>query len=233
MAEEKDVIQTPSPEGVEAPSPEAQDPQDSGTETPTPHEGVTPGQEEQPTEEQTVPYDRFKEKVDETNFLKSQLERANEILQRQPTPASPQPQDRYAGKTPEEKAFYEDRDKRMREIAAEEGKKYIPVMAGIQGENFLLKHPDIKPGTPEYDVAIKLIAQGYPGDHAYQLATYDKKVGEKEATNQQTQQQRLEAKKKANVVSSQSVSSAVAPSKKETYEEELARKMNSEWDGSF
>ena len=73
----------------------------------------------------------------------------------------------------------------------------------------------------------------YLPDDAYKAVMWDKKVGEKRVESQQTQQQRLEAKKKANVVSPQSVSPATQPPPKESYEEELRRRMNTEWDGNL
>lgn len=227
-------------EGAIASSPEAiSEAQEKVTETPTPKEGETPPVKEEQGETPLHEHPRFKEVVDEKNWYKQQLEQQM-ARQQVPLQQPAQPQDPYAGMTPEEKVFW----MKQREIAKEEATKVLQqnvnpqIQQGIQEiarlrvEQFRKDHSDIKANSPEEMQIAEKIRSGYLPEDAYRAVMWDKKVGEKEASNQQTQQQRLEAKKKANVVSPQSVSSAATPAKGETYEDELRRKMNTEWDGT-
>jgi len=210
------------------------------TQTPPAEEGVTPEPEAQPAEEGKIPYDRFKEKVDEANWYKQQLEQL--AARQQPPQPTPAPaQDPYVGMTPEEKVFW----MKQREIAREEAQKVLQQnvspqleaakqeFARMRVEQFHKDHPDIKPNSAEETLIADKIKQGYLPDDAYKIITYEQKMGQKQTQNSQQQQQKLEAKKKANVVSPQSVSSQSVPPPKETYEDELRRRLNTDWNGSI
>lgn len=236
MEEQKDVNPESSLEGAIAESPaaqqEAQEVVQQPEETQTPPaetEGVTPEPIETPAEEGKIPYDRFKEKVDETNWLKQQLE-AERQARVQPAPV--QSQDPDVGKTPEEKVFWQ----QVRQEAAKAVSPQIEAakqeFARIRAEKFFGDHPDIKAGTPEETQIAQKVSQGYLPDDAYRVVMWDSKVGQQQVKTQQTQQQRLQAKRQANVVSQSSVSQQSTPSKNETFDEELTRKLNTEWDGN-
>jgi len=193
-----------SPEVIEAvPVQEAQTPPaEQGTQEPI-----------VPQEEGKIPYSRFKEKVDEANWLKQQLEM--QLQQRQSAVQQPT-QDPYAGMTAEEKVFWQ----RQREIAREEALKVSqeqmgqirPVidagrmeLAQMKVQQFRVQHPDIKANSPEEMDIAQRIQQGYTPDDAY-WATMGPR-GLKVATEQGKQQakQQIVAKKMANVDTSASV----------------------------
>jgi hypothetical protein len=192
-----------SPEVIEAiPVPE--------TENVTPQQ-TTPEPVE-PKEEGRIPYSRFKDVVEEKNWLKQQLEM--QLQQRQP--AQQPTQDPEAGMTAEERVFWQ----RQRAIAREEAMKVSqeqmgqirPVidagrmeLAQMKVLQFRKDHPDIKPNSPEEMDIAQRINQGYTPDDAY-WATVGPR-GFKVATEQVKQQakQQIVAKKMANVDTSTSI----------------------------
>jgi hypothetical protein len=237
MAEEiQDANNQPSSEleGAIASSPEAIQEAQGAAQTPPAEQGETqPEKEETPLHE----HPRFKEVVDEKNWYKQQLE---QIVQRQQQP-TPQPQapqtDPYAGMTAEERVFWQ----KQREIAREEAQKVIgpQVQQGIQEiarlrvEQFQRDHPDVKANSPEETQIATKIRQGYLPEDAYRAVMWDKKVGQVQQTKTQQQQQRLQQKRQANVVSPTSVSPQAAPSSNMSFEDELRHRLNTEWDGTI
>lgn len=232
MEEEKQDVnnQEPiQPEDVETEESSTSEPvQTQETETATPQEAVTP------EEEQRVPYDRFKTVYDENKWLR-------ELVARQVPPPQQQPTtDPYAGATAEEKIFYQQRDARIKEIVKEENKavrEQITMgrreIARLMHSQFRTNHPDIKANSEEERQIAQKITQGYPADDAYKLVMWDKKVGEKTMLTKQQQQQRIDAKRQANVVSSSSNSPQSLPKGKESFEDEMKRKMENDWDGTI
>jgi len=224
-------------EGAIASSPEAlSEAQEKVTETPTPQEGETPPVKEEQGEAPLHEHPRFKEVVDEKNWYK---ERLQEVMNRpQPTqPQQPQTQqDPYAGYSAEEQVFLRQRDERTRQILREEiGKNINPQIeaaknefARIRVEQFHKDHPDIKPNSPQETQIAGKISQGYLPEDAYRSVMWDKNVGQKRETSEQQQQQKLQAKRQANVVSPGSVSQASVPPTKETFDEEIARRVRTE-----
>ena len=173
-------------------------------ETPTPKEGETQEQIE-PQEEERVPYSRFKEKVDETNWYKRQLEAQLQRPQQQFP--QPQPQDPYAGMTPEERVFWQSVDKRAEEKARQIVNTEIrPVIdagrmeiARMSVAQFRQRYTDVKPNSPEEIAIAEKIQQGYVPDDAYRAVMWDAVMGRNTVKQQQTQQHKTEMKKKANV----------------------------------
>ncbi len=240
MEEQKDVKpeESSSLEGAVASSPEVQEKatqevvqQAQEPETATPKEAETPAVEPQAEEEAKIPYDRFKEVVDERNYLR-------ELAQRQPQvqPPQAQPQDPDAGRTPEEKVFYQ----QQREMARQEALKVmgpqikaaVERMAGLEIQNFRLRHPEVKPNSELERRITARVTQGYPLDEAHKIETYDSRVGQQSVQKAQVNQQRLADKQKANVVSPQSNTAQTNQNPKMTFEEELRHKLDTEWDGS-
>lgn len=198
-----------SPEGnVEAKQPvqeaEAATPKEEATQEPVAVE-----------EEGRIPYSRFKEKVDEANWLKQQLELT--IQQRQQQLSIQQPlQDPYAGMSAEERVFWQGIDKRIQDsatqIADARVRQISPVidagrmeLAQMKVQQFRVQHPDIKSNSPEeMDIAQK-IQQGYTPDDAYWAVMGPR--GIRVAVQQEKQQakQQIAAKKMANIETSVSV----------------------------
>lgn len=237
MEEEKqDVNPESSLEGAVASSPEVQEKaaqevveQTQETQTPPAEEGVTQEPIEQPAEEQKVPYDRFKEVIDERNYLR-------ELAQRQPTQAPPAQPDPDVGRTPEERAFYQQQREMARQealkVMAPQIKAAVNRMAQLEIQNFRLVHPEVKPNSDIEGRITQRVNQGYPLEEAYKLETYATRVGQQSVQSAQTQKQRLVAKQKANVVSPQSLSPQTATPPKVSFDEDMRHKMDTEWDGT-
>jgi len=213
--EEENVNQEslPEDENQEVVTPEnVQEPQE--TETPTPQEGVT--QEE---EEQRVPYDRFKEKVDEVNWYKEQLER--QTSQPQPQQPQPQQQDPYAGMDAATEKFYRDMDARTQRAVQEAMKKNISpqINAGLQEiaamktAQFRKDHPDISSGSVEEREISQKIALGYSPEDSYWSVMGPRGIQPAVNKAKKQVQQKFQQKRQANVESSSGVPNSSLPSK--------------------
>ena len=208
--ENQDVTQVSSPVLAEAiaSSPEVKEEveqQISDTQTPTAEEGVNQEQVELQEEEPRIPYSRFKEKVDETNWYKQQLELQ---LQRQQSqqPIQQPTTESYTGMTAEEERFWRAVDARAEKIAEQKIQKVNPMLnAGIREltilkvQQFRTAHPDIKPNSPEENQIAQKIGQGYLPEDAYRAVMWDRKVADSEKQANQQVKQKTEAKKQANV----------------------------------
>ncbi len=233
MADEEKEVNTPaetSPlEGAVASSPEvqqkAQEAQETEPSTPQKEETQEP---EQQAEEQSVPYGRFKEVNDEKNWFKSLAEKQQQQLN-QPSQQPPTAQDPYAGMDAETKAFWQ----RNREIAREEAQKVLKPqadaavtrIANLEIQNFRMRHPEVKPNSELETRITQRVNQGYPLEDAFKLETYETRVGQSAVQKVQTNQQRLEAKKKANVASPQSNSANLSNPPNLSFKEDIAQQM--------
>lgn len=213
MPEVNDVNQGSSPESALteaiASSPEvtqeAQPAQEA--QTPPAEQGVT--QEQGVQEEARIPYSRFKEKVDEANWYKQQLE---QTIQNRPQQQFQQPTQapQELGNTPEEREFW----RTQRQIAREEAEKVSreqlgqirPVidagrmeLAQMKVAQFRATHSDIKPNSPDEIQIAERIQAGYTPDDAYWAVMGPRGVRIAESQIKQRQQQQIAAKKAANV----------------------------------
>lgn len=240
MLEEKDVPETPStPSALEnaiASSPEVVEttPPIEEAQTPTAEQGETPKPEE---EEGRIPYSRFKEKVDEANWYKQQLE--NRLNQPPPQPIQPT-QDPYAGMTAEEKVFWQKVHADQRKIAQEELAKVQPVidagrmeLAQIKVAEFRRTHSDIKPNSPEEIEIAQRISSGYIPDDAYWAVMGPRGIRVAEEKGKQQVKKQIEAKKQANVESSASVPKQAQPPQKKTFREEFWENWKKEEEGKL
>lgn len=243
IEETKDVVEESSTslEGAIASSPEAEAAVE-GTGQATPQQAETPTEEQQ-TEEQTVPYDRFREVNEER---KQALAALQELASRQQQVVQqPQalPQDQFeamiANKTPEEQVFW----RNVRDIARQEAagiqRSISPQIdaakqeyARLRADQFFKEHNDVRQGSTEEKSIAQRISQGYDPEDAYRAVMWDKRLGQQQQNVQKQQQQRLAAKQKANVVSSSGVSQQSVPGAKENFKAELMRRMQS-WDGTI
>lgn len=238
VEDNKDVQSDSSPEleaALEgsAPSTEQQTPE---TETSTPQQDETQEQDEQQTEEQRIPYSRFKEKVDETNWLKDQL--SQQLQQRQQPvqqPLQQQAQDPYAGMTPEERVFLQGRDSRAEEIARKIIDKEIrPIidagrmeMARMNVAQFRQRYSDVKPESQEELAIAQKIQSGYTPDDAYLVVMGPNKMAALEARTRQQTKSKTQQKRQANVETAGVTPAAQTPPN-ETFEDELRRRMKEE-----
>lgn len=205
-------------EAVEQKVEEAQTPPaEQGTPEPT-----------EPQEEGRIPYSRFKEKVDEANWYKQQLEqRLNQPTQQ---PIQQPTTDPYAGYSAEERVFWQKVHADQRKIAQEELAKLQPVLdagrmelARFKVKEFRREHPDIKPNSPEETEIATKINYGYDTEDAYWAVMGQRGIRVAEEKGKQQAKQQIEAKKKANVDATSSVNSQVVPTKKETWRETASR----------
>ena len=212
-------------EGAIADSPAAMnEAQAKVTETPTPQEGETPPVKEEQGEAPLHEHPRFKEVVDEKNWYKQQLEQ----LVQKPVPQPQQPQSVVPQPQTDEEKFWQNVGQVAQRAVQPQIQAGVNEIASLRASLFQRDHPDIKEGSSEYHQIVQKVSQGYLPEDAYKTVMWDKKVVSREASSQQQQQQRLADKRKANVVSPQSNSQASAPGKKETWDEELVRRVNTE-----
>ena len=219
MPEENQGVPETSPSPLAAAiasSPEALEEQTQETQTPPAQEGVT----QEPVEESKIPYSRLKEVVDEKNWYKQQLERKLQESQSQQQFQQPAQPPQELGNTPEEREFY----RLQRQIAREEAEKVFgrvtPIIDAGRMELVLMKvqqfrtqHSDVRPNSPEEVAIAEKIQMGYLPEDAYRSVMWDKKVGEKTEQLNQSNRQKIEAKKSANVEQRSIPNNAIPPTK--------------------
>lgn len=248
MAEEVQDANTPESsagdlEGAIASSPEAiEEAQEQVAQPPTAEQGETQKPEPEKAEPPFHEHPRWKEVQQEKEWYRQQLEKMMQQTPPAQPATTPQPaQDPYAGMAPEEKVFW----MKQREIAREEAEKVlqqqvapqltqgIQEIARLRVDQFRRQHTDVKPDSPEEMQISQKIRQGYLPEDAYRAVMWDKKVEEKQVVTNQEQKQLLNQKRKASVVSPQSVSQQSQPAAKLSFEDELRQRMNTDWDGTI
>lgn len=235
MADEQDAKVDPSPtlEGAIASSPEVKEEatqQVQGTETGTPQQPAS--QEPQVEEEARIPYSRFKEKVDEANYLKGLLEKQLQAAQSNQQVQQP-PQEE--GATPEEREFWRNQRRIAREealkVAQEREQQITPLLQATMREvtsakvqEFRRSHPDIKPNSPEeHEIASKIRELGYSPDDAYWSVMGPRGIRVAVQQGENKVKQQIEAKRKANVETSASIPAQAQPQKKASFSDDFLR----------
>jgi hypothetical protein len=228
------IASSPEVEQEVQQAPEAQTP-------PAVTEGVT---QEQPQEEEPrIPYSRFKEKVDEVNYLRSLHEqqlRNQQVQQQLQQPVT----DPYAGMPPEEKVFWQNVDRRAAEqarvIVQSEMQQVRPIidagrmeLASMKVQQFRTQHPDIKPNSPEEMMIAEKIQQGYNPDDAYWTVQGPKGVRAVESQVKQQVKQQMAVKKQANVESSAGVPAQSQTIPKLSFREEFLKNLKLSEEGKL
>ncbi len=237
MPEEKDVQEgsSPSLEDVVAESSPAQEAAQEAQEaqTPTAEEGETQEAQEQETEAPLHEHPRFKEVIEEKNWYKQQLE---QMMQRQPPQQQPQkPEEAQLGSTPDEREFWG----LVKEVGRKEAERIINERISPQLEagakefarmavsQFRRDHTDIEPNSPEeQEIAQKIRQFNYSPDDAYWAVMGPRgiKVAENQAVRKV--QQKITAKKQANVENRSLPANAPSPpSGKQSQLEEIEENM--------
>ena len=194
---------------------EAQETQEAGT--PTQEQGET-----QESQEQRVPYERFKEKVDEANWYKQQLEQASQKPQSQPQQR--QTQDPYAGMDPATEKFYRDLDARTKKSVQEAMKDTVnpQINAGLQEiaamktAQFRKDHSDIKAGSLEESQIGNKIRQGYSTDDAYWSVMGPRGIQPAVSKAKKQEQQKFQQKRQANVETSPGIPNSSLPANQQS-----------------
>lgn len=222
-------------EGAMASSPEVnqeidQEIQSSGTETS--QQTVTEQVKEPPFHE----HPRWKEMMEEKRQLQAMLQREQELRHMSLQQMQGQPADPYAGMSAEEKAFYQNIDRRIeeraRQISQEQLKQFQPViedgrreLVRMKVEQFFKEHPDVKPGSMEETAIAQKIKQGYPVDDAYAVVMYPLKQKEWTTKAQVTQQQKIQQKRAANVETSSGIPAQQQPKPKSSFADAFLRNL--------
>jgi len=216
MPDLPDVTESPStPSALEsaiASSPEALEQQSQESQSPTAEQGVTQEPEQQP-EEGKIPYSRFKEKVDEANWLKQQLEQQLQRQQSQQQFQQPESQPQELGNTPEEREFWRTQRRIAKEVAEQVNREAMgqirPVidagrqeLAMMKVQQFRAQHSDVKANSPEEVAIAEKISMGYLPEDAYRSVMWDKRGIEATTQAKQQVKNQIDAKKKANTVDS-------------------------------
>ena len=198
-----------------------------------------PTEEEQgTTEENRVPYDRFKEVNDEKNYWRQQAERLST-----PQPVAPTVEaDPYAAYTdPQTKLFYQDMDKRMDTRArkiAEEAKAPIirqneiltQQIAQLQHKQFKTDNTDVVEGSLEETEIAQLISQGVPMEKATWAVMGPKRVAKAGIAKQQKVNKKVEMKQKANLATSSAVNpQGLPPQDSASFRDKMSESLNKDW----
>ena len=233
MTNEQDVKQESSSALAEAiaSSPEVtEELQKPQAETATPKEAEQEVQEEQQETEQ-APFNqhpRFQELIAEKNYFKQMAERLSQQSQQ---PIQQPTQDPDAGKTAEERVFWQQVDERADRRAEAKLARLSPVLEAARMElaqmkvaQFRASHPDIKSNSPEEMMIAEKIQAGYNPDDAYWAVKGP--LGEKKGEEKGKQQvkQQMVAKKMANVESTASLSPQAQSQGNLSFEEEMCQK---------
>lgn len=199
----------------------------SDTQNPPAEQGEN--QEPEEAEEPKIPYSRFKEVVEERNYLRQLAEQqlAQKPQQQPQQPTTPQ----EIGNTPEEREFFNGIRKIAREEAQREQEKLQPVIDAARKELaqigvtlFRQAHPDVKPGSAEEIEIAQRIGAGYPTEDAYKTVMYDRKLAQVEKQVNSNNKLKIEAKKQANLEQRSIPQGATAPTGgKETQREKIER----------
>jgi hypothetical protein len=197
-----------------------------------------PTEEQGTTEENRVPYDRFKEVNDEKNYWRQQAERLSTPVQQPQVEADP-----YAQfQDPQTKLFYQEMDKRMVKLAkkiAEEEKAPIlrqneiltGQLAQIQHKMFKTDNTDVVEGSQEEARIAQLISSGIPIQEATWAVMGPKRVARAQGAKQQKVNKKVEMKQKANLATSSAVApqSGLPPQEVKSFKEKMAERMDKEW----
>jgi hypothetical protein len=175
-------------------------------------EQVAPETAEIPEPEQQVPYSRFKDVIEEKNYLKQQnAQMLDQMQQRQPV--QPQQQvDKYAHLEPAEQVFYRNQEKMMREVAKEVAEKQFqtinPVInSGLQeiavmkAQNFRVAHPEIKKGSQDETDITQRVNIGYSLEDAYWSVMGPRGVERAQTRAVKQVKQNIQQKRQANTES--------------------------------
>lgn len=212
----EDVIVDSSPQDVIEDVVDSQDQQDISEEGTPQQPDIEEDTADVQEDEQRVPYDRFKGKVDEVNWLKQQ----NEMLLRGQQPVQPQqqPSDPYVGMDAETEKFYRAIDQRTKQMieqnnkhtqqVIEAGKQEIAVM---QARQFYKDHPDVKKGSPEEAEIAQYVGQGLALETAYKAAMFDRIKDQTETKVKKQVKQRVQLKKRANTESGSGIPRSAQP----------------------
>ena len=223
-------ITQPQAEETESPTEEVtQESEDTG-------EATQQQAEVQPTQEQAVPYDRFKDVIEEKNYYKSLLEK--QMASQKPVEQAPQ----QMGNTPEEREFWNQVGKvsqkqaetlmKAKELQFQQQlEAQQRVIGTLLSRDFRRNHSDVKPDSPEEYKISQKIQMGYDPDDAYKVVMFEKQGQTANQRAQQSVKQKLQVKKKANVETN-SVQQGGLPHPKESFRETLERHGNEDgaWD---
>jgi len=218
---------SPEPEDVDVDSsPQEQEVEEQvdevlGEETPLPTQGLN-----------QVPYDRFKEVIDEKNEYKNKL---LELVGRQPQqPQAPQ-QDPYAGYDRDTRIWLQERDKQVEQLIEKKltstvDAQYRPIidslyaqLASIKEKEFRKDFPDIQPNSREEQEIAGFISAGLPANKAYWAVMGEKRADVARTSAQVKQKQKVQQKVKANLESGIAQGSPVAPKETLTFEQKFEK----------
>ena len=178
---------------------------------PTAEQGVQQEEqvEEPESQEQQVPYTRFKEVLDERNQM---TEIVKNLANRQQTGETKKQveDDPYAGMTAEEAHFYRNLDGRMQKIVQKEAAKIAEPfaqqsqamakqLAALQTERIFEANKDLLPGSKEEKDVAELMKLGVPKDKAVWAVLGPQRAQSAQKQSKVVKQQKTQQKIQANV----------------------------------
>lgn len=213
------VESSPTPDVIQDPSPDAH------------VEATTPKAEPEKVETPFHEHPRWKEMIEERNYYRDLAMKAVEAT-KQPVMTPPEP-DPYSGYTPEQRAFWEEIDKRAdhraKRILEEKEKEYKAAIdrtnmevATFHYERFIKDHPDVEPNSPEgremaANVAIfrrNGLSPNEALERSYRIVYFPKLKSEMESKLKVKKEEKIKEKESANVETSSIPSNSGLPQKK-------------------
>jgi len=194
---------------------------------------------EQGTQEQNVPYDRFKEVNEEKNYWRGQAERLS-----QPTPVKEE-EDPYANiQDPQAKLFWQELDKRVEKrankiadertvIATQQNQALARQLANIQHKVYKSENVDVVEGSAEEQRIAQLVSTGIMSMEEATWAVMGQKRAAKAVTQkQQKQVKKTEMKAKANLSTGGIPAQSGLPQAEEKgFLDDLSESLDKSWDG--
>ena len=225
MEEEKDVIVEPSTT------------EDVETESSTVESEEATSQEATQEQDQQVPYDRFKEVIDERNENESKIAYLEGQLASIQKPQPKDETDPYSGMDAQTEKFYRDMDKRTQKVITKAlGEKEVEYRATIdalasqnakiQEKIFHQEQADVQPGSKEEVEVANYIKMGMDPDKAAWAVMGAKRVESAKSTKKQQMQTKTQQKSQANLMSPGLPSNSGVPTgEKLEYRDDLDRRM--------
>lgn len=197
---------------------------------------VSEATEEQAPQEQTVPYDRFREINEEKKYYQQLV---NQLASRQEKGETVKEveEDPYANMTAEELQFYRNLDSRTQKLIQREAQKLAqPLQSQVQTlasqvtqmieKDFRAKNKDVEPNSQEEKQIADLIRKGVDLEQATWAVMGPKRVQSAGSTKKQVQQRKTQQKQAANLETSSIPNGSPLPKTENlSFREDLDRRM--------
>jgi len=206
-------------------------------------------------EEQSIPYDRFKEVIDQKNQAAQEAEQWRQQAQvltdklSQPNAPAATKQEidliqKYGAQDPATREFLRELKGEMRKEAQKVGEELsAPILrenealrrtiASIQEKQFRQENSDVKPNSPEEKEIAQYVSLGMSLDKATMAVMGTKRIEEAKKTGKVSTTKKTQQKVQANLERTSVPSDTSIPSETPSYRDEIRQKLETDWDGTL